>query len=441
MNPLAKIRAQAAWLLDPELGTCIVGSSALAEACHRAKLEGPVTHDLDLAWALDVDAGQALLEQQGVYLETTVHNRERGTLAFKLGSERIEITSFRSPSDQPTDLSLADRVLRDLGARDMTVGALSWWLSEDTILDPHDGLRHWQEQRVEPVGDAATRIAEHPIRWIRYYRKAHTWGFDLSNKIRNAEAEFCLLEKAPKEAIAAEFRLALLELKSPGRFFLELHERGLLEQIAPELALQFDGRPAGPVRHHPEVGQGLHLILSLEWTVEHTRALPEEDRMAVILAVLCHDFGKGLTESHRLPSHHGHEEEGIAPIRSFLDRMPGLAERKLRRFVEQVCRLHLHARGLRKVRKGTAARYYEVEFRDKSFRTDLFALALGADCGGRLGKAAEGQKVRALVEAEIGQLIACCSSVDAAELHAKSDGDIEKFKNALHEARARSIRW
>ncbi len=31
----------------------------------------------------------------------------------------------------------------------------------------------------------------------------------------------------------------------------------MLAEVLPELAAQFDGRPAGPVRHHPEIGRAL----------------------------------------------------------------------------------------------------------------------------------------------------------------------------------------
>ena len=47
---VARLRASAPWLLAPELGTCIVGSAATAEACRRAGLRGPDAEDVDLAW-------------------------------------------------------------------------------------------------------------------------------------------------------------------------------------------------------------------------------------------------------------------------------------------------------------------------------------------------------------------------------------------------------
>ena len=85
MDALAFVRGHAAWLTAPELGTCIVGSQALAIACREAKLNGPDPSDLDLSWALDHEAGTALLHRHGVFVPTTPGSQERGTLAAKIG--------------------------------------------------------------------------------------------------------------------------------------------------------------------------------------------------------------------------------------------------------------------------------------------------------------------------------------------------------------------
>jgi tRNA nucleotidyltransferase (CCA-adding enzyme) len=292
----------------------------------------------------------------------------------------------------------------------MTVGALAHLLHEDAILDPYDGLGDWIGRRIVPVGDPAERIREHPVRWLRYFRRAHQWGFELDRRIRKVALDRDLIRGAPAEAIAAEIRLALAQCASPGRFLLELHEVGLLERIAPELALQFDGRPAGAVRHHPEVGQALHLILALEWIVEHTAHLDPRDRNRVAVAVLCHDLGKGYTASELWPAHPGHEAAGLEPLRALLQRLTGLTDARGRRLAEAVCSLHLVARGLDQLRAGSQAKLYDRHFRDQGFAVHLFALALGADSGGRSGRATEGEVVAARVEAEIERIRGRCDT-------------------------------
>src|SRR5690606_7173518 len=146
------------------------------------------------------------------------------------------------------------------------------------------------DRLVAPVGEPAQRVNEHGIRWLRYFRKAHEFGFVVDNSIRNLKRVLDpkLLLSLPKEAIALELRAILTKTKSPGRCLLDLFEVGLLETLSPSIARQFDGRPAGPQRWHPEVSQGLHLILALEWAIANSTHLEERDRTAVLFAVLCH---------------------------------------------------------------------------------------------------------------------------------------------------------
>jgi len=418
---------------------CAVGSVALREACRRAGAEGPQAKDLDLSWALDLKTGAALLEKHGVLHPTTDANRDRGTLAMKLLDQRIEITSFRGDAGLDKTTTIADRIAADLDGRDMTVGALAWWLTEDRILDPLGGLQDWREKRVVAVDNPEERIREHPVRWLRYYRRAHQWGFDLDTRIRKVSLDPSISNDIPPEAIAAEIRAALLECVSPGRFLMELAEIGVLHCIAPELDLQFDGRAAGPVRHHPEVSQSLHLILSLEWIHAHSTHLSDNDRLMATVAVLCHDMGKGFTHSDTLPSHHGHENDGIRHVRKLLDRLPGLADAASRRLAEAVCALHTQARGLENVRAGTRAKLYERWFKDKEFRVDLFALALGADVGGRLDMAAAGEETARKVARDVSFLRSCCEQVDVGSLFKQYGADKERFLAERHQAFARAL--
>ncbi len=424
----------APWLAEPRLGTCIVGTAALAEACRRAGVDAPRTHDVDLAWALDVDAGARLLADRNAAATVTENSRQRGTLALRVAGHRFEVTTFRGDGD-----SLRERIGADLARRDMTIGAIAWQIETDAILDPEGGLEDWRARRIEPVGDAALRIVEHPVRFLRYYRRAHELDFELSTRVRKLVFDPAWSRAVPREHVAAEFRRALLRTPSPGRFLLELFEAGALPHFAPELAAQFDGRAAGPVRHHPEVSQALHLILALEWVATKSRDLGEDDRAAVMVAVLCHDLGKGATPRDQLPTHPGHERRGLPILRRLLDSLPGLADAAARRLAEQVCALHLESRRLRSMRPGTLAKLYDEHLRSGAFRTDLFALAVGADAGGRLGRAADGDRVAERVGEDLAAVRTACEAVDAGELRARFD-DLERFRNELHAARVRTLR-
>lgn len=431
----AAIDRHAAWLLDPSLEVCVVGSAALAEACSRYGLDAPRVGDVDLAWRPTTSEGAALLERHGVALPITAGSRERGTLAFRLGGHRIEITSFRGESDTATS-----RIEADLARRDMTIGAIAWQLAGDRLIDPYHGLDHWRRGRIEAVGDPADRVAEHPIRYLRYFRRAHTLGFELCTKIRRLRFAPEWARALPGEAIAGELRRILAEVASPGRCLGELHESGALATLAPELDPQFDGRPAGPLRYHPEHSQALHLIMVLEWAARETRSLEEPERMRVLVAALCHDLGKNLTPRVEWPSHRAHETRGLPVVRALLDRLPGLADAGGRRLAEAVCRLHLDVRRLRDLRTGTVADLYDQWFRAADFPLRAFALAIGADTGGRLGSEAEGREVAQSVESDIERIRSACGAIDAGAIRAAAGDDLEQFRNELHRARCHAIR-
>jgi tRNA nucleotidyltransferase (CCA-adding enzyme) len=435
LDPIALLRDAAPWLFAAELGTCLVGSQALAHACRAAGIDGPRPMDIDLAWGLDLAAGQALLQQHGVFVPTTTGNQERGTLAMKVAGRRLEVTTFRAGAESAP---LRDRILADLGERDMTIGAVAVEVATGRTHDPHHGLQHWQQRRIAPVGDAAQRVREHPIRWLRYYRKAHEFGFQLERAVRSLGLEPALLHSLPREAIALELRAVLLKCRSPGRCLLELHEDGVLTTLAPELARQFDGRPAGPQRWHPEVSQALHLILALEWAVANTTHLDERDRLTVAIAVLCHDLGKGWTPAAELPQHIGHERDGLPHVDSLLARWPGFADQRATTLARHVCALHVEVRNFAELRAGTLAELYDTWFRGKDYPVELFALAVAADSAGRLGHGDDGPRVLAQVRGDLEWLRATCSEVDATALRERFP-DLAEFRRALHEARAQAI--
>jgi tRNA nucleotidyltransferase (CCA-adding enzyme) len=434
-DPIALLRSEAPWLLAPALGACLVGSQALAHVCRAAGVDGPHPVDIDLAWGLDLAAGQALLQQHGVFVPTTTGNQERGTLAMKVGGRRLEVTTFRSGA---ATAPLHERILADLGERDMTIGAVAVELATGRAHDPAQGLQHWQQRRIVPVGDAAQRVREHPIRWLRYYRKAHELGFQLDRQVRSLELDPALLHTLPREAIALELRAVLGKCRSPGRCFLELHEDGLLATLTPELARQFDGRPAGPQRWHPEVSQSLHLILALEWANANTGHLDERDRLAVAIAVLCHDLGKGWTPADDLPQHIGHERDGLPHVDSLLARWPGFADQRTTTLARHVCALHVEVRNFAELRPGTLAELYDTWFRGKDYPVELFALAVAADSAGRLGHTDDGPRVAAQVRGDLDWLRAVCGDVDATSLRERFP-DLAEFRRALHEARAQAI--
>lgn len=454
----ARVQGHAPWLLEEALGVAVVGTTALRIAAElRSPQDGdlPRPGDLDLSWLPDVASGSRILAQHGVEIPTTEGNRDRGTLAFWLeaaparpgGSnrERIEITTLREGSGT----ELATRIKQDLSARDMTLGAIAVPLAGEApvVHDPWNGLEDWRHGNIRAVGDPLDRVHEHPVRWLRYYRKAHALGFSVDGAIRKLKADPGLLASIPPEAVAAEVRSGLLDAPCPGSLLMEWYEAGLLAALMPELAPQFDGRPAGPIRHHPEISQALHMVLVLRWAADTLRAegddWDEDARARVMVAALCHDLGKGLTPNTYWPGHRGHEEAGLPLVDGLLDRLPGLTDKIGRRLAQHVCALHLQARQIHQLQPKTIAKRYREYFRGNDYPVEEFALAVAADSAGRLGRGELGSTVRAQVTEDLHWIRERCGSVDAGRIRAEVEaegGDLAAFQLALHRAQAAALR-
>jgi tRNA nucleotidyltransferase (CCA-adding enzyme) len=94
----------------------------------------------------------------------------------------------------------------------------------------------------------------------------------------------------------------------------------MLPAVAPEL-LPLIGTPQDP-EWHPEGDVWIHTLLCLDQAAPLRDDLDRPRALAVMLGTLCHDLGKPPTtrfEDGRIRSR-GHEEAGVAPTLSLLDR-------------------------------------------------------------------------------------------------------------------------
>ena len=447
--PLERLLTALAWLRDPALEVSVVGSVALAEACRRAKLPlPPPAHDLDLAWRLTPAEGLDFLRARGIECSQTEGALERGTLGMRSSGLRIEITSYRAGGE-----SAEERIARDAERRDMSIGALFLELSSDQIHDPMGGLEDWRLGCIRACGDARERIREHPLRALRYLRRAGELGFWVEHRTRLAirqESVSAVASMLP-EAIAEEIRRAL-QCSSPGVFFALAAEEGLLQQFLPELAALFDGRLAGRLQWHPEMSQGLHSILSLKAAA----SLAERDRLdpatrqRLILAVLFHDLGKGLTTMDVLPSHPGHEAGGVPLVDAIFERLPGLGDKRSRRLCRVVARNHLSLAKLRELRAGTLVEAWERDFAALREDYPLMAAAVRADQDGRLspedlglpsrpGNEFDAGKLERRVLGDLRLLDACLREVSGSEAAARFPADPKALRAHLHEQRCRHL--
>jgi tRNA nucleotidyltransferase (CCA-adding enzyme) len=100
-----------------------------------------------------------------------------------------------------------------------------------------------------------------------------------------------------------------------------LRDLRVVDQLFPELKALIDV-PQEP-EWHPEGDVWIHTLLTVDRARELIDDLPYAKRITVMLAALCHDFGKPATTAFvdgRMRSRE-HEEAGVAPTEKFLDRL------------------------------------------------------------------------------------------------------------------------
>jgi tRNA nucleotidyltransferase (CCA-adding enzyme) len=270
-------------------------------------------------------------------------------------------------------VTLAD----DLRRRDLTVNAMA----EDEaghVIDPYGGRRDLEARVLRHVSDA---FVEDPVRILRVARFAARYaplGFRVADEtlalmrrmVDDGEANALVAER-----VWAETEKALAE-ERPDVFIDVLRACGALKVVYPEIDALF-GVPQ-PEKWHPEIDTGVHQLLALRAAVKLGGGV------AARFAVLMHDLGKGATPAQILPSHHGHEDAGVALVEQLCARVR--VPNPLRELGVITARWHTHIHRASELRADTVLRTLEgcdALRRPERFR-DLL-LACEADKRGRAG--------------------------------------------------------
>ncbi|MCH8553380.1 MAG: multifunctional CCA addition/repair protein [Natronospirillum sp.] len=265
----------------------------------------------------------------------------------------------------------------DLRRRDLTINAMA--MTEDgDLVDPYGGRADLEARVLRHVSPA---FAEDPLRVVRVARFAARFsslGFAIAPETRQLMKQMVdqgELSDLTAERVWQDMALALTT-QHPSEFFYTLRELGALVVLLPELDRLF-GVPQ-TMRYHPEVDTGIHAMQALDKAAELT------SRLDVRFAVLCHDFGKGVTPRDLLPGHQGHEERGIPLIEAVCERLK--VSKALRRLAVLTCQWHTHCHRLPDLRPATVLKMLEP-FKPWQDRQMLegFALACRADARGRSG--------------------------------------------------------
>jgi len=318
------------------------GRAMLVGGCVRDELMGVTPKDWDIeVYGVDPGRLRTILDETGeinvvgeafsVYkigddVDVSIPRRER-----KSGRGHRGFVIEGDPS-----MSFEDACRR----RDFTINAILRDPLTGEIVDPFDGSGDI-ERRVLRVVSRNT-FAQDSLRVLRACQFAARFEFDIEAET----IEVCKsidLTDLPKERIWGELEKLLLIARRPSIGLKLLYELGVIEQLFPELnALR--SVPQEP-EWHPEGDVDIHTMMVADEARKLIDDLDYPRKAAVMLGAVAHDFGKPPTTEFidgRIRSR-GHDEAGVDPAISFLERLGihTLYGFDVRREVVELVRFHL----------------------------------------------------------------------------------------------------
>ena len=238
--------------------------------------------------------------------------------------------------------------------RDFTINAIMKDALTGEIVDCWGGRKDLERRLIRHVSDET--FAEDSLRVLRAAQFAARFEFDIAPET----IEICRqidVTDLPKERIWGEMEKLLLKAEKPSIGLQWLYGLGVVEQIFPELK-SLVGVPQEK-EWHPEGNVDVHTLMVVDEARKLIEDLPYAKKVTVMLAALCHDFGKPATTKFfdgRWRSH-AHDEAGVEPTLSFLDKMGifTLDGYDVREQIVQLVRYHLKPGEFYKARPGDGA--------------------------------------------------------------------------------------
>ena len=319
---------------------------------------------------------------------------------------------------------------QDLIRRDLTINAIA--RDEDGgLIDPFNGQKDLHNRIFRHVSDA---FAEDPVRILRLARFAARFSIAPHDFVVAPETLKLMgdmvaageVDALVPERVWQELARGLMEVK-PSRMFEVLRECGALKRLLPELDVLW-GVPQPP-KYHPEIDTGVHIMLVVDYAARKGFSLP------IRFAALMHDLGKGTSPPENWPSHHGHEQRGVALVEAVCERLKVPSD--CRDLAVMAARDHGNVGKSLQMRPATLLEMFERcdAFRKPQRFLDMLKAA-ECDCFGRLGLT----DIRFPQPDFLGQALAAAQAVNAGEIAQGYLGQPQKIAEAIRIARIEAIR-
>ena len=313
---------------DAELDTAVAIARAVGDAGGRAlivggwvrdRLMGRPSKDIDVE-VFGVDAAR-LKEMLGGF--GSVNTVGESFTVYKVAGLDVSLPRRESKTGRghkgftvegDPHLSIEDAARR----RDFTINAIARDPLTGAVIDPFDGRDDLHARRLRVV-DART-FGDDSLRVLRALQFAARFDLTVDDDTRTLLRGIAL-DDLPAERIWGEVEKLLLQAPRPSVGLALALELGVVDKLWPELR-PLVGCPQEP-EWHPEGDVWVHTLLVVDQARLRIADLDRGRAAAVMLGALCHDLGKPATTAvseGRIRSL-GHEEAGVAPATSLLDRL------------------------------------------------------------------------------------------------------------------------
>lgn len=202
--------------------------------------------------------------------------------------------------------------------RDFTMNAIGYDVEEQRYLDPHQGQKDIENRLIRIVNKES--FVEDPLRILRAIQFSARLDFTLEKETLSLCQKMVadkMLDELPKERIFEEIKKLLLQSDKPSKGFILMDELGAL---FPEI-VDLKDVPQNP-KYHPEGDVFTHTMMSLD-ALAQEKIDDDKEKLILMLAILCHDFGKPeTTKVHEgVISAINHENVGLKPTEIFIRRL------------------------------------------------------------------------------------------------------------------------
>ncbi len=236
--------------------------------------------------------------------------------------------------------------------RDFTINAMGYDPISERLYDPFGGREDLKRGILRHID--SVRFAEDPLRVYRAVQFSARFGLDVAEETAALCKEMVaegMLDELPKERIYEEWKKLLLKSPRPSIGLELMREWGITKRHFPELHALIDV-PQDP-KWHPEGDVWVHTMMVVDTMAaignreqvvgskeQGVGSREEKERLKLLFAALCHDFGKPLTttieykdgtvqkwnEINKSVSTSkiraiGHEKAGLEPTQSFMYRL------------------------------------------------------------------------------------------------------------------------